>query len=307
MSESTIIITSSDLVEHAVLSRKKHETLFRRDYLVRNGAAPADQHVTALESIVREIDAKLSPIEDKLKHIDLLTIVPGRAEITRLTDEVNHYARADLDSAMKNRSGPVFELLKQRALLTKGNYERRDDIARLTVLVNTLPRSSGEGVRAIVESESQDEVDVSSLSAERQQELVNLLGRLSRIAFVFDNRLCLDKKKVDGLTFVSWPGEVRRSLVGGQEVWIPKEKAADWDSNEAVFKELGNRIIVKTHEKQVKAFSEDEQAEFDRLQHGYIAAKEKRMQIMPSLAELQASLPRVEQKAKREDVQQMDI
>lgn len=307
MSESTIIITSADLADHAVLSRKKVETIFRRDYLLRNGSAPTDAHVIALGRVLIEIEEKLKPIEEKLKHIDLITIVPHRAEISRLTGEINQHNRNDLDSAVKTKSGAVYDLMKLRAALTKMNFERRDDIARLTVIANAMPRACGEGVRALVEADSMEEVDVSCLSDDKQQELVNLLGRLSKAAFIYNSKLSLDKKKVDGLTFLSWNGEVRKLLATGQEVWVRKEFADEWDRNEAVFKETSNKIIAKTHEKQVRAFSESEQVEFDQLQRTYITTKEKRMSMMPSLQHGSVEMPRVEQKPVRTEVQQIDL
>jgi len=307
VTDSTIIITSSDLAEHASLSRKKIETLFRRDYLLRNGATPQDPHVTALDTLIKEIGQKLLPLEEKLDHIDLITIMPSRSDILRLTEEINHSTREGLDEAIKTKRGYTYELLRQRATLTKSNFERREDIARLTVLANTLPRNSAEGLRALVENNSQDEVDVSSFAPDRQQDLVNLLGRISQAAFVYEGKLSLDKKKVDGLAFLSWSGEVKRLLQSGHEVWIPAHCQKDWDENEKILKEISNRIIAKTHEKQVRVFSDDEQAEFDKLQRGYLAAKDKRMQLLPTLTDEKAELARVEHKSRREELAQIDI
>jgi hypothetical protein len=307
VSEATIIITSDDLAEHAVLSRKRTETSFRRDFLIRNGAAPTDAHVTALDTILKEINEKLNPIEEKLQHVDLITIVPGRGEIANITAEINHNTRTDLDAALKSKSGPVYELMKKRAALTKANFERREDVAKLTLISNMLPKASGEGLRSVVENNSEEEVDVSSLPAEKQQELVNLMGRLARLAFIYEGKLCLDKKKVDGLTYLSWEGEVLKTMQSGQPVWINKDKASEWDSNESIIHDVGNKIIAKTHEKQVRQFSDDELANFDKLQRAYIDAKEKRNAILPPFIPVKVELPRIEHRHERKDLPTIDL
>lgn len=305
MSESTIIITSDDLAEHAVLSRKRTETSFRRDYLLRNGAPENDANVAALETVLKEIEAKLAPIEEKLQHVDIITLIPNRGEISNITAEINHNTRADLDNALKSKSGPVYDLMKKRAVMTKANFERREEIAKLTVLANSLPRNSGESLRAVIENSSEDEVDVSALPAEKQQELVDLLGRISKIAFVYEGKLSLDKKKVDGLTYLSWRGEVLRTLQTGQPVWISKDKAEDWDTTQTVVKQVGDKIIAKTHEKQVRTFSDEEQADFDGLQRTYIDAKERRDTLLPSLLAHKVELPRATPVQKREGLAQI--
>ncbi|GEM_PF-663822 len=307
MSEATIVITSGELSEHAVLCRKRTETVFRRDFLVRNGAQGTDASVEALNTLLSEIGAKLAPIEDKLRHVDLITIVPNRGEIANITSDINRNTRTDLDGALKSKSGPVYELMKKRAAMTKSNFERRDDIAKLTVMANTLPRQGGESLRRIVEDASDEEVDVSQLTAEKQQELVDLLGRISKLAFVYSGKLSLDKKKVDGLTYLSWQGEVLRQMQTGQPVWISKGKVTEWEENEAVIKGIGSKIIAKTHEKQVRTFSDEELANFDRLQREYIDAKEKRDAILPPFLTHKVEMQKSEIRAKREEIPQIGM
>ena len=150
--DEPIVITSTDLADYTVLSRKRHETMFKREFLLRNGAKAEDNHVAALGTMLGELDAKVKPIEEKIKAVDLITVVPKRAEIIALTEQVNQQPREQLDGAIRTKSGPVYELMKKRSELTHKNYERREDIARLTILLNMLPRKEAQGLRTVIES-----------------------------------------------------------------------------------------------------------------------------------------------------------
>jgi hypothetical protein len=290
--ETTIILTSSDLVDHTVLSRKKTETVFRRDFLIRHGAKPEEPHVAALVTMLAELEGKLKPLEDKLRTVDLLTLVPHRAQLLSLAAEVNQHSREQLDEALKTKSGPVYELLKQRAAITRANYDRREEIARLTILLNTLPRHEAERLRTIIESGTNDEVSVSTLANEQQQELVNLLGRVGLVAFISNNQLTLDKKKVDGLQFLSWAGEIPKPLQGSQTTgWVSKDQLTNWDENEKHIAEVSRKIQMMMAQSQANKLDDAQQKEFDALQTLYLELRARRQTLAHVTPPISVTLP----------------
>ncbi|MDE1798122.1 MAG: hypothetical protein KGH63_01815, partial [Candidatus Micrarchaeota archaeon] len=265
--------------------------IFRRDFMLRHGAKPEDPAIAALSSMLAEIEAKLKPLDEKLKAVDLLTLVPHRAELLSVAAEINQNSREQLDEALKTKSGPIYELLKKRAAITRGNYERREEIARLVILVNSLPRPDAERLRAVVESGTSDEVPVSTLSPEQQQELVNLLGRIGLVAFVSNGQLTLDKKKVDGLQFLSWAGEVPRPLTPQQTGWVSKDQLPSWDENEKHMAEVGRKIQQLMAQSQAGKLDDAQQKEFDALQTLYLELRTRRLSLANVTAPLSVSLP----------------
>jgi len=168
--ERTVIISSRDLVDHAVLSRKRNELSFKRDFLLRSGAKEGDLHLKAISEEMASVEQKLAPLGEKLSVADLITLVPNRKEITEFTEKINHYARGELDLAIKNKSGEAYELMKKRAMLVRNNYERREDIARLTIMLNSVPRKDAESLRMLIEEGQGGDADVSFMPKEKQQE-----------------------------------------------------------------------------------------------------------------------------------------
>lgn len=265
MGEETIIITNRELVDFTVLGRKKTENEFRRDFLMRNGAKEDDFHVRAVADLVGEIEAKLKPIRDKLEVVDLATIVPRRKEIEALTSEINSHSKAELDEAITKKAGAVYEKMRQRAVLTKANYERREDIARITVLANSLPRSDCETLCRIVESGEGEAVDVGTLSEGKRREIATLAARLGCSLNVDGTRLMKEEKPKES-------AETERTIVGRGSVWVANEKLAEFDENEKRIALLGRQMQERTAQRQVRTFEGEEQRAFDELQRGYIEA-----------------------------------
>jgi len=310
--DGPITITSTDLVDYTILYRKRHETVFRRDYLARHSTQPAaDPALGALENQLKDIEAKLKPLEERLRQVDLVMVIPKRADLIALNAEINQHPRDQLDAALKSRSGPIFELLKKRADITRLNYERREEIGRLTILLNTLPRPQAEALRTMVESNAMSDVTISSLNDEQQSEVVTLLGRLGMVAFIADGLLTLDKKKVEGQPGRSYLPEVAKSTNGGGNAntvyWVPTDKQAEWDENEKHLTELGRKIQGSLAKSQADGLNETEQKEFESFQNLYLELRSRRNAIANVRGPIMVNMPKSEKPPVRAGVPTIDL
>lgn len=309
--DEPIVITSTDLVDHTVFNRKRTETMFRRDFLLRNGASAQDTHVSALGTILGEIDEKLKPIEEKIKVVDLITVVPSKGEITALSERINQHGREQLDEAVRQKSGPVYELMRQRAEITRKNYEHKEEIARLTIMLNMLQRKEAQNLKAVVESNLSQNITIDALNAEQQQELATLLGRLGIAAYVADNTLSTDKKKFEGSPYVSSLEEVEKNIrVQGTELkaWVLKERLGEWEENEQHISAVTRKIQLFMAKKQAGELSEEEAKEFDAMQTLYLELKGRRMSLANIKPPAYVSLPRASiHHAPVGEVERMDL
>jgi len=278
MEERTVIISSRELVDHTILIRKKNELAFKKDLLLRTGAKIDDMHVKMIDSELMQVEDKLRPIAEKLSIADLLTIVPNRREIGEYTEKINKFSRGEIDLAVKNKSGEAYELMKKRAVLVKSNFERKDDIARAVVMLNSFPRKEAEALQALVEEGQGGDVDVSFLAKEKQQELVDLASRLGRQCCVFAGSFSIDKKKAESAELKA-PDEVLRVMRDGKRVWVAAGKLAEFEAAEKTIAELLAKIQAKNAEKQARKLSEEESVYFDKIQTDYLAALAKRNEL----------------------------
>jgi len=291
-----VVITSSDLVEHATLLRKRVETNFRKDFLLRKGAKEEDAHVVALTKQVAQIDERLAPLDEKVRSADLVTIVPHRAEIIALTSEIEQHPKEKLDEAMKLRSGEVFELMKKRSEYTKANYDNRDQIARAIILINCLPRKEAEKLKTVVESHTNEEIDVGALDEQRQKNLVSTMGRLGVFAYISNSKLTLDKKKFEGERPLVWEREVKKTPPEkgrGNEFWVSGENEQKWDENERKFAAVSKRMLVLTTKGHAEPMSEAEKIELEKLQKEYILLREERERLANTDEDISISMSQV--------------
>jgi hypothetical protein len=279
MEDRTVIISSQELVDHTVLSRKKNELAFKRDFLLKTGAKPEDLHLHAIESELSSVEEKLRPLENKLSELDMVTVLPHRKEIGEFTSEINQFSRPELDLAVKAKSGTAYELMRKRAALVKNNYEKRDDIARLTIMLNNMPRKDSLALRGLIEDGSGEDADVSFMPKEKQQELLNLTSRLGRQCCVFAGSFSIDKKKID-TSELKPSDEVSRTLVNGRTVWVEASKVFEFDSNEKEIATILAKMQAKNAEKQARAFNEEETVYLEKLQSDYLAARSRRATIV---------------------------
>ena len=286
--ERTVVISSTELLDHTVLTRKKHELVFKKDFLLRSGAKDGDLHLKAIDDEIAHVSDRLSPVEEKLATADMITLVPNRKEIEECNSKIGGYSRVELDAAVRGKKGEIYELMKKRAVLVRNNFDRREDVVRLTIMLNNMPRKEGESLRALIENGAGEDADVSFLPKESQQELVNLASHLGRDCCIFAGSFSLDKKKVDA-SELKPVQDVLLRMAGGKDAWVRSDRRADFEKNERTIAELIAKIQAKTAEKQARQFNEEESAYFDKLQTDYIEAKERRKEFMPGFDQVQTA------------------
>jgi len=279
MEDRTVIISSQELVDHTILVRKKNELVFKRDFLLKTGAKAGDLHLHTIESELVLVDEKLKPLEHKLSELDMVTVLPNRKEIGEFTSEINKFSRPELDLAVKSKGGAAYDLMRKRAVLVKNNYEKREDIARLTIMLNNMPRKDSEALRGLIEEGAGEDADVSFIPKEKQQELLNLTSRLGRQCCVFAGSFSLDKKKID-TSELKPSDEVSRTLPNGRVVWVEASKVFEFDANEKEVAAVLAKMQSKNAEKQAREFNEEETVYLDKLQSDYLAARNRRTTLV---------------------------
>jgi predicted DNA-binding protein len=297
--EDTIVVTSADLSEHAMLLRKKTETAFRISFLLRKGSAEDEAHVQSLKKQLVDVEGMLKPIQEKIERVDILTVIPNRKEIDEITSRIEQYSKEQLDEAMRSRSGEIYELLKKRAVYTKANYENKETVARLTILLNKLARSQSQILKNVIEASVEEDVDLSSVDEAQRQDLVSMLGRIGKVAYVVDKRLTLDKKKVDGIEYLSWPTEIKKTICAKGEaaktLWVPRGREERWEENEKELSDISRRIQVMITKRQAIEFDDEQHREFENLQKRYIELRRMRNNLASQDEKISVSLKRREE------------
>ncbi len=266
--DETIVITAQDIVNHTVYSRKKNELSFQLEFLKRHGATEEDLHMKALLGQMSQLSERLSPIEEKLATVDLVTIVPSREKIDGLNGEINSYAQEERDKAVTERAGGAYEKMKERACLTRKNYDNREEIARLTLLANSLSREEAGGIKKMVECEGSASVGLAGVDGDKKLEILVLLNRLGVPAAIEGDSI------VRASSESAW--EVERVYENDKKIWIEKEKSEEFDKNEKSLVEINRKLQRLNAIKQARSLEGEEHDEFIAAQNSYLEATDRR-------------------------------
>ncbi len=269
---SNIVISVDDLLEHTVLTRKLSETRYKKNYLIRNGAAEGDMHVASLSKVISDIKQRLEPINSKLSKVDLITIVPRREEIDSLNSQIEKFQITDIDGAISSRQGELFGLLRKRSEITKANFELRDDICRLTILINSIPLEDAESVKSYVEGEKPSEISLEGINEEKQQNLLTLLNRLGKPSTIQGGKI-IPSLELGGSESI---------FIDGRKAHMPSEQLAKYKEIEAEIGTLSARMQIQNAQRQIRQLTNEEAAEYSSMQQRFAQLLGSKKELLDS-------------------------
>ncbi len=294
-------ITQTDLVDYSSLSRRLGELTFKRDYLLQNGAEQRDAHIRALNSSIDVAKVNLIPLEMKIKSAGILTVMLHRTTIDELSDSINSHTLVEMMQAARSKQGELYDKMKKRGKLTKENYEKREELANLILILNSMPQVDAEEIKDTIETFSASDdwsVDVSSMQTEKQKRLIQVLNRLEFTSCIKNGRII--KGVTQGERTINWNPETQRQI-HNRGIWISNLLIEHFDQNEDKLIDVTRGIQAMTAERQVKVFEPEEENRFEELQREYLVCINKREKFIQG--EDASDLPKIEVKyLKNEDL-----
>ncbi len=267
-----VVISVDDLLEHTVLSRKLSETEYKKSYLLRNGAGASDLHIASLEKVIGDLRLKLTPINSKLSKVDLMIIAPRKEEIDSLNEKIGKFQISDIDTAISTKHGELFELLRKRSEITKANFELRDDLCRLTILVNSIPIEDADAIKAYVENEKPTEVSLVGISPEKQQNLLTLLNRLGKPSNIQNNTL-VPSVSITNMEYV---------FVEGKKAHLSSENLAKYREIESEIAKLSVKMQVQNAQRQVGLSAAEDAHEYSDMQQRFSELLNSKKELLGS-------------------------
>ena len=268
-----LMITQNELINFTILNRRRNELRFKRSFLLRNGSTPEDMHVKALNSALSETEGELTVLENKITTAGIEPILLNKKNIEELDETIKSYSAEEVIEAASRKSGDLYGTLRKRNELSRMNFDYKEELASLTLVLSSVPLDISEKVKTYVETGGTEctKIDVEGISAEKIAEVVRLLNRLGAGA------------KQDGKQIVreelNGSAEVPR-IVNGHKIWVRSDRVKDFDRIHNELDGVSKNIMAITAKKQVEALSVDEDKTFKDLQRKYVELVSKREQLL---------------------------
>ncbi|MCC7571350.1 hypothetical protein KO465_08535 [Candidatus Micrarchaeota archaeon] len=259
-----IVISSKDVLDYIILSRRKNELEFKRNHLVVNGASATDSHIAAINTTIQNIDDSVAPLEEKMKLAGLKPLTLNKKELEELNREIETYSVQEVMKVASSKEGELYEKLRKRGKLAKKNFEYKEELAALTIINTMMPPLSSNELTEVVEG-MKEEANL-ELSEDVKNKLTPIIERLGYMLKNDGNNIIIKKDKTD--LVCKW--------VNNEKVWIEPNKADEFDENELQIEKTMNRIQYFTAKSQINENNEDEELEFKELQTEYLNRIKKR-------------------------------
>ncbi len=259
-----------DIAKLIELNKEKSEFQFKLTYATANTTTISKEAITELESSLAKVSSSHSALLAKLQSAGVAIAFPNEDVINELSVKITAFGPTDIISAVKTKTGPAYELMGKRSVLVKKNYENRENIGKLLILVAKISKTnsdiSGKLLTSIKSGQMLATSDMSSLNSTDK----NYLGKLfHRIGFSLPEHSELE---------IPIP-------LNNRIVWIDKKSSTDLLSNFDKIKSLSTKIQLRNAERQVLIFDDVKEKEFADLQHEYLKLLKEQDGLLKSFNE----------------------
>ena len=274
-----ITISSKDVLDYFIMSRRRNELEFKKNFLKVKGAKQSDPHIAVLETTIMNTDEAIKPLEEKMTMAGLKPITLYGTKIDKLNEKIHEYSIEEIMNAAKSKNGELYNNMKNRGEMAKKNFEYKEELSALTVILTTAGPVEAKEITEIVEGDK-DEITM-NLTPELKNKVQPLMERLG---YKIENQgeYTIIKKEETNL---------QSKWVGNEKVWVEPEKLEDFEQNEEILDLVMKRLQFYTAKSQINEVNDEEQIKFKELQEEYAQRMMKREDLcFPAYTEVKTQV-----------------
>jgi hypothetical protein len=265
-------ITLKDVINFIELNKSRAELTFQLE-IIKN--EKDEQRIGECEAKLQSVISQVTKLGSQLEQNRVGIAYPNENEILRLNAELAASNAMMIHDAMKKKTGPVYETLLARGSLIKKNFENRENIAKLALLIAKLPKDVAEAVAFAIRN---NEIAIPILLLNSEQEtvkkIVKVLGRIGMLAAIESNTIIAGK----GVEEIS-------VQLPNKKVWVTPETSEKLSALLLKIKEISPRIQLKNAVRQIKTFDETEEKEFAAIQNEYLLLLKEQDELLKEFDE----------------------
>lgn len=216
----------------------------------------------ACEEELNEILSSASGLERKVRAAGIRIVFPKQNKLDELGSKLGDFPPERIKEEIQKRSGEIYEILIERGVLIKENFENRLEIAKLFLIIARAGREEREALtNTIAVGVINEPLTVETLRIEDKQKLVKFLRRCRILCLLSENKLLPTEENEEKEVYME---------VLNRSVWVSQEKKEKLEKNLNRIKEITPDIQLKNAQRHVKIFSEEEEDHFAALQKEYL-------------------------------------
>lgn len=246
-------INAREVARLIELNKKKAELEFKSKVMGIDNSAE-------LKAIVNNAN----DIAQRVRAAGIVLVFPNQTSLDELGEELDSIPPDNIREGLKVRDGKAYNLLQERGIIVKRNYENRFEIAKICLLVSRLSLAEKKVIDSLIREAKLPEhpVTVLTIGEKERMRLSKFLTRCGIACTVNgDGQLLAPENETDR--------EIKIELAN-RIVWISEGNKGKIEDNLKRIKDINTIIQLKNAERQIKVFSEEEETQFELMQKDYL-------------------------------------
>ena len=253
-------ITAKDLSRLIELNKKRAELEFKKSVLGEEDPS------------LRHIISNQAELASKAKAASIELVMPNQNALDSLGKQLESFPPDSIREGLKVRDGKAYQVLRERGLIVMKNHMNRLEIAKLSVAIAKAAGPEREAVIAAVRSGSlSSPIALESLDEQGVKGIARFLRRCGLCCVSSGRQISPSPEPTEK--------EVRLD-VSNRSVWVSESAKGELEKNLERIKAINATIQLRNAERQIKAFSEDEESRFASLQKEYLDLLKQQDEIL---------------------------
>lgn len=248
------------------------ELELKKTYLELN-KNDADSAVSVSNSL-NEINKLLKEHHATIEKANIRFCFMEQEKISDINSKLSTFSLSEQVEALTAKGGDVYELLKERGVLLKKNFEERENLAKLLIMISQISDSDLRYrlIEAVKRGKISEAIIADGCSNESMEKVSSLFNRLGMSAsFSSDTKiLASSQPKTSEISF----------LICNKKVWVSAEAAGKLTTNISNIEKISPQLQWKNAQRQIMTFSDTEEQEFAELQKKYLALLKEQDEIL---------------------------
>lgn len=191
---------------------------------------------------------------------DITLTIPNQDKIADYTQKLVEYTNEEIISALSSKTGEVYDLLKQRGKYLKNNYENRENIAKLSILLAKIDKQTTESILTAVRTGTISSPISFKKTDEFHKDRISLFLQRMGVKQQLEDTAKDDESDVSEVVVE----------ISNRKVWVSKKLSERLSEILKKMQDINPKLQLKNAERQIREFDDEEEKQFSSMQQEYL-------------------------------------
>lgn len=198
--------------------------------------------------------------------------LPNQKRLEELDESLSALPPEHIREAVQNKTGDIYAMLSERSRIARAVSENRLEVAKLLLAMLSLGKEQRNALASAVRAGILDgPLHIDTAGPATRKRIAQFMRRCGIGCRLSGTTIIADSEAGD---------EEVRMLMGSGAVWVSEEVRAKLEENMKKMRQVVARVQLRNAERQVRHFSDQEEKDFENLQHEYLTLLKEQDELL---------------------------